>query len=64
MDKVGVGGLLALGWLVLAVYVMLLLVISAIITVKGALESLYETVAVWYRGAPAETGLITKEVDS
>ena len=60
----GVGGLLALGWLVLAAYVVLLLIVSVILAIKGALESAYETISIWYSGAPAEAGLITKEVDS
>lgn len=64
MDKVGVGGLLALGWLVLAAYVVLLLLVSMILAIKGMLESLYEAAAVWYRGGAAEAALITKEVDS
>lgn len=60
----GVGGLLALGWLVLAAYIVLLLVVSMILAIKGMLESACETVSIWYRGVPAEAGLITKEVDS
>lgn len=49
MEGAGFGGLLALGWLVLAAYIVLLLVVSAVFAVKHAAQAAYRQFAAWYR---------------
>ncbi len=51
MDNGGFGGLLALGWLVLAAYIVLLVVVSAVFAIKRTVQSAYQTFSAWFRRA-------------
>ncbi len=48
METVGMGGLLALGWILLGAYIALLLVISVILGIKSMLESGLRSLSSWY----------------
>ena len=49
MDKVGMGGLLTVGWLVLGIYLVVLLAVSATISAAAALRAGLRTASGWTR---------------
>ena len=49
MDKVGMGGLLTVGWLVLGAYLVVLMALSATITAASAVRGWFFALANWSR---------------